>query len=217
MELTLSVISERGIRKDSLNRITLPADVSYEYFRTKLFDYGRIELYPRRLIDPTVSGIFCGGWTKRYRASRRASWARLRISKSSRRWWPGWIRGGTGRQLGVAVRICRSASGGARVAGTSAPGKVFVECANRQVDDSQRTCMLLVPALNSRLTWGARADSLEDFHLQVMAHAGHTNANAGCQTWHPALGSCNCLTLLTRYGVHWGSPSGTPAVAASSP
>lgn len=51
----MSVVAELDIKKDSRNRITLPADLGYEYFHMKRFDDGHIELYPRALIDPTIS------------------------------------------------------------------------------------------------------------------------------------------------------------------
>lgn len=51
----MDVVAEMDVKKDSRNRITLPADISYEHFRLKRFDDGHIELYPRLLIDPTIS------------------------------------------------------------------------------------------------------------------------------------------------------------------
>jgi hypothetical protein len=51
----MGVVAEMDIKKDSRNRITLPADLSYEHFHLKRFDDGHIELYPRLLIDPTIS------------------------------------------------------------------------------------------------------------------------------------------------------------------
>lgn len=51
----MSLIAEADIKKDSRNRITLPADVEYEHFRMKRYDDGRIELWPRLLVDATIS------------------------------------------------------------------------------------------------------------------------------------------------------------------
>lgn len=51
----MGVIAEADIKKDSRNRITLPADIAYEHFHMMRFDDGHIELYPRVLIDPTIS------------------------------------------------------------------------------------------------------------------------------------------------------------------
>jgi hypothetical protein len=54
-EITMSIVSELDIKKDSRNRITLPADLDYEYFHMVRYEDGHIELYPRALIDPTIS------------------------------------------------------------------------------------------------------------------------------------------------------------------
>ncbi len=51
----MRLIAELDIKKDSQNRITLPADLDYEYFHMKRFDDGHIERYSRALIDPTIS------------------------------------------------------------------------------------------------------------------------------------------------------------------
>ncbi len=55
VEVAVRVVAELDIKKDSRNRITLPADLDYEFFHMKRFDDGHIELYPRALIDPTIS------------------------------------------------------------------------------------------------------------------------------------------------------------------
>lgn len=51
----MGIIAEMDIKKDSRNRITLPADLPYEHFRLQRFEDGHIELYPRVLVDPTIS------------------------------------------------------------------------------------------------------------------------------------------------------------------
>jgi hypothetical protein len=51
----MKLVDEADIKKDSRNRITLPADVKYEHFRIKRYDDGHIELYPRLLVDATIS------------------------------------------------------------------------------------------------------------------------------------------------------------------
>jgi hypothetical protein len=49
------VIAEADIKKDSRNRITLPASLEYEYFRMQQFDDGHVELYPQKLVAATIS------------------------------------------------------------------------------------------------------------------------------------------------------------------
>jgi|GEM_PF-1335114 len=51
----MSLVAEADVKKDSRNRITLPADVKYEHFRMKRYDDGRIELLPQLLVDATIS------------------------------------------------------------------------------------------------------------------------------------------------------------------
>ena len=42
------------VRKDARNRVTLPG-ARFEHYHIKAFDDGHFELYPRRLIDATIS------------------------------------------------------------------------------------------------------------------------------------------------------------------
>ena len=51
----MHVIAEADIKKDSRNRITLPASLEYEYFRMQQFDDGHVELYPQKLVAATIS------------------------------------------------------------------------------------------------------------------------------------------------------------------
>lgn len=49
------LVAEAYIKKDSRNRITLPADVKYAHFHMKQYDDGRIELLPQLLVDAAIS------------------------------------------------------------------------------------------------------------------------------------------------------------------
>lgn len=51
----MAVIAEMDVKKDSRNRITLPADAEFEHYHVKAFDDGHLELYPRVLADPLLS------------------------------------------------------------------------------------------------------------------------------------------------------------------
>lgn len=51
----MAVIAEMDVKKDSRNRITLPAGVEFEHYHVKAFDDGHLELYPRVLADPLIS------------------------------------------------------------------------------------------------------------------------------------------------------------------
>ena len=51
----MGVTVEMDIKKDARNRITLPAGIPYEHFHLKHFEDGHIVLYPRVLVDPTIS------------------------------------------------------------------------------------------------------------------------------------------------------------------
>ena len=51
----MGVVAEMDIKKDARNRVTLPSSIPYEHFHLVQHDDGRIELYPRVLVDPTVS------------------------------------------------------------------------------------------------------------------------------------------------------------------
>ena len=51
----MAVIAEMDVKKDSRNRITLPAGAAFEHYHVKAFDDGHIELYPRVLADPFIS------------------------------------------------------------------------------------------------------------------------------------------------------------------
>ena len=52
--VAMEVIAEMELKKDARNRVTLPAD-EYERYYAKKFDDGHIELYPRIVVDPTIS------------------------------------------------------------------------------------------------------------------------------------------------------------------
>ncbi len=52
---SMTVIAEMDVKKDSRNRITLPADAGFDHYHIKSFDDGHLELYPRVLADPLVS------------------------------------------------------------------------------------------------------------------------------------------------------------------
>ena len=51
----MTVITETEVKKDARNRITLPAEATYDHYLVKTFADGRIELHPRVLYDPTIS------------------------------------------------------------------------------------------------------------------------------------------------------------------
>lgn len=51
----MPVIAELDVKKDSRNRITLPASAEFEHYHVKAFEDGHIELYPRVLADPLIS------------------------------------------------------------------------------------------------------------------------------------------------------------------
>jgi hypothetical protein len=51
----MAVIAEMDVKKDSRNRITLPAGAEFEHYHMKAFEDGHIELYPRVLADPYIS------------------------------------------------------------------------------------------------------------------------------------------------------------------
>jgi len=51
----MTVIAEMDVKKESRNRITLPAIAVFDHYHVKVFDDGHIELYPRVLADPTIS------------------------------------------------------------------------------------------------------------------------------------------------------------------
>jgi hypothetical protein len=51
----MAVIAEMDVKKDSRNRITLPADAEFEHYHVKAFEDGHLELYPRVLADPLIS------------------------------------------------------------------------------------------------------------------------------------------------------------------
>ena len=50
----MPVIAEMDVKKDARNRVTLPG-AAFEHYHIKAFDDGHFELYPRRLIDATIS------------------------------------------------------------------------------------------------------------------------------------------------------------------
>ena len=50
----MPVIAEMDVKKDARNRVTLPG-ARFEHYHIKAFDDGHFELYPRRLIDATIS------------------------------------------------------------------------------------------------------------------------------------------------------------------
>ncbi|MFY7920932.1 MAG: hypothetical protein ACOVSI_00810 [Gemmatimonas sp.] len=54
-EVVVHVIAEADIKKDSRNRITLPASLEYEYFHMLQFEDGHVELHPRKLVPATIS------------------------------------------------------------------------------------------------------------------------------------------------------------------
>jgi hypothetical protein len=51
----MTVITETEVKKDARNRITLPAEATYDHYLVKTFEDGHIELYPRAIYDPTIS------------------------------------------------------------------------------------------------------------------------------------------------------------------
>lgn len=51
----MTVVSETEVKKDARNRITLPAEATYDHYLVKTFADGRIELHPRAIYDPTIS------------------------------------------------------------------------------------------------------------------------------------------------------------------
>ncbi len=51
----MAVIEEVDVKKDSRNRITLPAGLSAEHWRLRRFADGHIELQPMLLVEATVS------------------------------------------------------------------------------------------------------------------------------------------------------------------
>lgn len=51
----MTVVAEIEVKKDARNRITLPADATFDHYLVKTFADGHLELYPRALYDPTIS------------------------------------------------------------------------------------------------------------------------------------------------------------------
>lgn len=51
----MAVIFEMDVKKDSRNRITLPAGAEFEHYHLKTFEDGHLELHPRVLADPLIS------------------------------------------------------------------------------------------------------------------------------------------------------------------
>lgn len=51
----MAVVAEMDVKKESRNRITLPPVAEFDHYHVKVFDDGHIELYPRVLVDPTIS------------------------------------------------------------------------------------------------------------------------------------------------------------------
>ncbi|MDX2206887.1 MAG: hypothetical protein SFU57_04535 [Gemmatimonadales bacterium] len=51
----MSIIDQVDVKKDSRNRITLPAGLPEEYWRLRRFDDGHIELHPLLLVEATIS------------------------------------------------------------------------------------------------------------------------------------------------------------------
>ena len=51
----MTVITETEVKKDARNRITLPAEATYDHYLVKTFADGHIELHPRAIYDPTIS------------------------------------------------------------------------------------------------------------------------------------------------------------------
>jgi hypothetical protein len=51
----MTVVAEMDVKKESRNRITLPAVAEFDHYHVVVFDDGHIELYPRVLVDPTIS------------------------------------------------------------------------------------------------------------------------------------------------------------------
>ncbi len=50
----MGIVAESHVKKDSRNRVTLPA-AKYDYYRVTVFDDGRIELFPQVLTEPVIS------------------------------------------------------------------------------------------------------------------------------------------------------------------
>jgi hypothetical protein len=51
----MTVITETEVKKDARNRITLPAEATFDHYLVKTFADGHIELRPRAIYDPTIS------------------------------------------------------------------------------------------------------------------------------------------------------------------
>jgi hypothetical protein len=50
----MTVVAEYDAKKDSRGRVTLK-ETAYEHYHVVAYEDGRLELFPRMLVDPTIS------------------------------------------------------------------------------------------------------------------------------------------------------------------